>query len=233
MSEAHPPHEGDADGCVRLAFNFAPADQRERLEAAMALRDAVLASTTTSSERQVCQTQLAWWRDELARTAAGQPRHPLARRLADGARLDDNASALMMEWPVLAARTLDGAGPDSSNQWRIRAFRLHGTALLLSVTDPTLRETLVRGFRDCAVGISLLDAAFADTSELAIVTAGLATHAAASDHVALAVLARLLDNALRRQRDGSEAPGALRQLFLAWRCARASRRRQLRSNEQP
>lgn len=220
----------EAAACLRLAFNFAPPAQRTRFLAATALRDAVLGSASTSSERQVCETQLAWWRDELERTANGNARHPLAKAFSD-TPLDDNATALMREWPVAASRLIRQVAPETESQWRIAGFRTHGTVLQLSVQAADAREHVASGFRDCAIAMTWLDAPVDDAATSATLTnlgTDLATHAQGSEHVALAVLAQLLGDVISNRTQGTGGPGGIRQLVNAWRAARACRKRAFR-----
>ena len=64
------------------SIRFAPAGLRADLAAVTAWRDQVRGVLTGVSDPGVARAKLQWWRDELLRTQAGEPRHPLSQALA-------------------------------------------------------------------------------------------------------------------------------------------------------
>lgn len=64
------------------SIRFAPAGLRDDLAAVTAWRDQVRGILTEVSDPGVARVKLQWWRDELLRTQAGEPRHPLSQALA-------------------------------------------------------------------------------------------------------------------------------------------------------
>lgn len=76
-----------------LARLYTPPGQRAALAALCALEAEICASLRPGLDHDVAHARLAWWHEECARTAAGQPAHPLTRELAtlfsatDGAAL--------------------------------------------------------------------------------------------------------------------------------------------------
>jgi len=64
-----------------LAWLYFSAPQRRALTALTALEREIAASLRPGLDHQVAHTRLAWWREECARTAQGEPRHPLTREL--------------------------------------------------------------------------------------------------------------------------------------------------------
>lgn len=63
------------------AQRFVPSPLRLRLALLEALRGEIARVPASCSNPAIAVTKLAWWREELARLAAGQPRHALTRAL--------------------------------------------------------------------------------------------------------------------------------------------------------
>jgi len=63
------------------AIRFAPAPLRDPLAALFGWRRQVRAILDDVSDPGVARLKLDWWRDELARSATGAPRHPLSQAL--------------------------------------------------------------------------------------------------------------------------------------------------------
>lgn len=63
------------------SVRFAPAALRDDVAALLAWRREVRAILEEVSDPGVARRKLQWWREELARTYAGDPRHPLSRVL--------------------------------------------------------------------------------------------------------------------------------------------------------
>jgi phytoene synthase len=64
-----------------LAWLYSSAPQRRALTALTALEREIAASLRPGLDHQVAHTRLAWWREECARAAQGEPRHPLTCEL--------------------------------------------------------------------------------------------------------------------------------------------------------
>jgi phytoene synthase len=64
------------------SVRFAPAELRVDLAALIAWRHQVQAILHEVSDPGVARLKLQWWREELERTDAGRPRHPLSQVLA-------------------------------------------------------------------------------------------------------------------------------------------------------
>ena len=63
------------------SLRFAPARLRHDLAALLAWRHQVRAILDQASDPGVARLKLYWWREELERTHAGEPRHPLSQVL--------------------------------------------------------------------------------------------------------------------------------------------------------
>jgi phytoene synthase len=64
-----------------LAWLYSSARERRAITALTALEREIAASLRPGLDHQVAHTRLAWWREECARAAQGQPRHPLTCEL--------------------------------------------------------------------------------------------------------------------------------------------------------
>jgi 15-cis-phytoene synthase len=64
-----------------LAWLYSSAPQRRAITALTALEREIAASLRPGLDHQVAHTRLAWWREECARAAQGEPRHPLTCEL--------------------------------------------------------------------------------------------------------------------------------------------------------
>ncbi len=84
---------------MEIARGFCPVSQRQLFELWGALLNELDETVFELSDANVTQTKLAWWADELARTAAQSARHPLARVLSTHAAVRAVAPA---EWHALA-----------------------------------------------------------------------------------------------------------------------------------
>lgn len=77
------------------AWLFTPAPARQTMALLFQLEAELRAIVIAPRDHGVAHLKLQWWRDELARLAAGAPRHPLAQALAQIA--PDRTAA----WPPL------------------------------------------------------------------------------------------------------------------------------------
>jgi 15-cis-phytoene synthase len=75
------PGRPDAPATRALAWLYAPASQRPALAALCALEREIGGSLRSGLEHAVAHARLAWWREECARCAQGEPQHPLTREL--------------------------------------------------------------------------------------------------------------------------------------------------------
>jgi 15-cis-phytoene synthase len=64
-----------------LAWLYTPAPQQALFAALCDLEREIAASLRSGLDHQVAHLRLGWWRDECARSARGQPSHPLTRAL--------------------------------------------------------------------------------------------------------------------------------------------------------
>jgi 15-cis-phytoene synthase len=64
------------------SIRFAPTGVRDDLAAVTAWHHQVRGILSEVSDPSVARAKLRWWRDELPRTQAGEPRHPLSQALA-------------------------------------------------------------------------------------------------------------------------------------------------------
>lgn len=82
MNEWHFPNRATPEGSsAYYSLRFAPQTLRNDLAALLAWRHLVFAVLDDVSDPGVARLKLQWWRDELAHTIAGEPRHPLSRIL--------------------------------------------------------------------------------------------------------------------------------------------------------
>lgn len=216
----------DAGDCLRLAVAFVDEPYGQRLEATYLLREAVAGAATTSSETAVCATQLQWWRDELERLIAGEPRHPAAQQFAERIATDADTLRFASEWIVDTERLLIGPAPEDTASHRITGYRRYGASLMLALT-PELRASCAPVVRDVAVALYALDEhpkePVFDYDTAMTLHEAINTRAELVTDVGVAVLAATSANAMRRRYDGLK-PGAVRQLRFAWRSARRTRK---------
>jgi phytoene synthase len=78
----YPNRATPAGSSAYYSVRFAPAALRDDLAALHAWRDQVRAILHEVSDPGVARLKLQWWREELGRTFAGEPRHPLSQVLA-------------------------------------------------------------------------------------------------------------------------------------------------------
>ncbi len=73
---------GGAGSSLYYSLLFLPPAERAALTALYALRRELDGIADECTDPGVARAKLAWWQEELARTRAGQPRHPVTRLLA-------------------------------------------------------------------------------------------------------------------------------------------------------
>ncbi len=79
------------------SFVFLPPDTRRAITAFYALCRELDDVVDECHERQVAMAKLDWWREEIARFAAGEPQHPATRALYDTQRGRSTPAALLLE----------------------------------------------------------------------------------------------------------------------------------------
>ncbi|MEL7297155.1 MAG: hypothetical protein AAGJ86_05800 [Pseudomonadota bacterium] len=209
---------------LSLSATFLPPQQGELLRAVFALRNCVIKSAHTSAEQQVCQTQLAWWHDELDRLRNGEARHPASKRLAKALVATDRTRELMQEWVVLAQRIIERRTPENATDWQIDAYRHYGAALQIAFDNAAQPEML----RDCSNWLSLLELPRSisldqlDAPDAPDAPDGMLDATITNDRGGLAMITRTCKQALLRMKRTGRTPGALYLLWLAWRSARTT-----------
>jgi phytoene synthase len=85
VTSAGPPGAPPAEpGSERqLAWLYAPPDARADVAALFTLEAEIAAGSRPGIEHAVAHARLAWWLEEATALAAGRPRHPLGRQLAE------------------------------------------------------------------------------------------------------------------------------------------------------
>lgn len=151
---------------------YAPTAQRPRLALIEALRGEIARVPTSCSTPEIAVAKLAWWREEIARLAAGTPRHVLTRALTP---LLDSIPTL----PAAGTALIDGldallaATRHPTREARFAAFdAAHGplweivNALGTALDDDARRHARLLGSR--------LEEAYALRDTRRVVTSGLA-----------------------------------------------------------
>src|SRR5574340_1712298 len=83
-------HRATASGSsFYYSFVFLPPDTRRAITAFYALCRELDDVVDECHERQVAMAKLDWWREEIARFAAGAPEHPATRALYDTPRSEE------------------------------------------------------------------------------------------------------------------------------------------------
>jgi 15-cis-phytoene synthase len=76
------PARPDAPPARALGWLYSPASQRRPLAALFAIEREIGTSLRRGLDHQVAHARLGWWREECARSAAGEAVHPITRELA-------------------------------------------------------------------------------------------------------------------------------------------------------
>ncbi|MEN7343589.1 MAG: hypothetical protein AAAFM81_11620 [Pseudomonadota bacterium] len=210
--------------CMQLGCTFAAPQEAEAWRAASALRDAILASATTSKEASVCRVQLQWWSEEITRLVNAEPRHPVSKGFASHGQITDHTAALMQDWLVLAERLIDNVAAESFTDTRVAAYRHHGVTMQIAAGAPIDAGA---DYRDASLALSTLDEAIA-SADPAISNAVLESFdqpapspQLPASHWIAAKLAVDLHQANAQRR---RIPGKLYLLIKAWRLARQHQR---------
>ncbi|MEM7765303.1 MAG: hypothetical protein AAF290_14645 [Pseudomonadota bacterium] len=206
-----------------LSFSaiFLPPEQGTLLRAVFSMRNHVLDSAGTSAEQHICQTQLAWWQEELDRLCAGEARHPASQRLAQLLMATDRTRELMQEWVVLAQRMISQQSPVNATDWQIDAYRHYGAALQIAFAADAQPAML----KQCSNWLSVLELPRSTSLEQVDpkdVPDGLLDAAITNDRGGLAMVTHSCKMVLLRMKRTGRTPGALYLLWCAWRSARTT-----------
>ncbi len=199
----------------RLTRVFA-GEGRATIEALTELDGELRLPMSDSVTHEVAHVRLGWWREELARLAAGSPLHPLTRRLREG-------GGAPVEWRRLEAlvaaaeRALAGLKPRTDAEALADCADSHGSLwavacqLLAGAALPTAGEY------GAALGtaIGLVAGAAPEHRHLAADALARADALADARTPAAARVARALTFA-----PPARAPHPFVQLWIGWRAAR-------------
>jgi len=108
------------------SFVFLPPDTRRAITAFYALCRELDDVVDECHERQVAEAKLDWWRDEIARYAAGAPQHPSTRALADTPQGRAIPPALLLEIVDGMAMDLDAARYPDFKSLHLYCYRVAG-----------------------------------------------------------------------------------------------------------
>ncbi len=108
------------------SFVFLPLDKRRAITAFYALCRELDDVVDECSERQVAVAKLDWWREEIARFAAGAPEHPVTRALFDTPQGRNAAPALLLEIVDGMAMDLDHLRYPDFKSLNLYCYRVAG-----------------------------------------------------------------------------------------------------------
>jgi len=108
------------------SFVFLPPDTRRAITAFYALCRELDDVVDECHERQVAVAKLDWWRDEIARFAAGAPQHPSTRALADTPQGRVIPAALLLEIVDGMAMDLDAVRYPDFKSLHLYCYRVAG-----------------------------------------------------------------------------------------------------------
>lgn len=140
-----PLRHGTPPGSLRqFAVTYAPLHARPLLEALYAY-EAGISDIAHRSSHEVAHTRIAWWREEVDRLLAGEPRHPVTRALLPMRERAREELALLHE-PLLAAEIdLARLTLDDARELERYCFRATGSlqtlAAIASVDSGPLHDT--------------------------------------------------------------------------------------------
>ena len=108
------------------SFVFLPPDTRRAITAFYALCRELDDVVDECHERQVAVTKLDWWREEIARFAAGGPEHPATRALHDTPQGRKVTPALLLEIVDGMAMDLDHTRYPDFKSLNLYCYRVAG-----------------------------------------------------------------------------------------------------------
>lgn len=169
-----------------LVANFLRGREERRFRLLCALRDTILSVTAGSREPAVGTVKLGWWRQELGRLAAGEPRHPLTTALQPVLCPDSPYVSWLEEFVICAESMARREAPDSVDALRLHCFRREGVALTLAAAadggaiddDPRRRAARHAGI---AWGLAKTAAALSGGRQLFLLPGDLAAEAGLDD----------------------------------------------------
>lgn len=232
----------------RLPAVFAGSG-RPVLEALAALEREFALATRPGIEHRVAHTKLAWWRAEVERLARGAPEHPLTKALGAAARATPDWR-LLNERLDAADLALGGFVPATLAELEALLYRTHGSLEQLGATLLAAHSTPVLLEFGASLGkaLGLIEwlCAAAPPGAPAIARSAAGARAQAlldsldtllppRDRAALpgafvaaalahAALVELGSRGEPARPDSRGSPGAIVQVFIAWRAARRALR---------
>jgi hypothetical protein len=206
-----------------LADSFTPRPAREALRALERVRLELFESLKPALDHNVAHVRLAWWKEEIARLAAGAPLHPETRALyaLGGAtprydRLLDCVTAIEFQ--------LAGHTPETADGFEALCLRTHGAPAALAaelLCDATDAASFGMAVGTAEGLIEAIESGAPVTWLKPRIEQRLSHDAPAGRALAPLKVRRALARA-RLTPAGIEAtPSPFKALFLAWRAARA------------
>ncbi len=108
------------------SFVFLPPDTRRAITAFYALCRELDDVVDECHERQIAESKLDWWREEITRFAAGVPEHPTTRALFDTPQGRDTPAALLLEIVDGMAMDLDHLRYPDFKSLNLYCYRVAG-----------------------------------------------------------------------------------------------------------
>jgi phytoene synthase len=140
-----------------LAWLYTPAIQRAPLALLCALEREIGASVAPGRSHEVAHARLTWWREECARSAAGQPLHPLTRELAQCPGAAPLVSGLA---GLIDTAVWDLAGATFETQRELAAYCQRWSAAMIEplaqLTAPSAAPEILRGLGSTLRELELL-----------------------------------------------------------------------------
>ncbi|MEL7312286.1 MAG: hypothetical protein AAFN07_12290 [Pseudomonadota bacterium] len=207
--------------CLAHAELYLPDLERQRLEAASSVMNAIYELREEHVSDEVRPAKSAWWDEELRRFSTGLARHPDTKLLA-ASGVNVESYPLLRQW-LIAIRTHRSEAQLTATAFRIDAFRRFGTLLLLSTTD-THTDSTIHSATALACGLTAVES-LSESPHGTDMDAGVETIrqqlTGASGHCnpGWRALANTLDFALRRLLQ-HQSVGSLGLMWHAWRGAR-------------
>lgn len=231
--EAHLDEFFATPGPSGYACLFTPQELRARVRVVCATHG-LIRGVGQSREAEIARTKLQWWQEELLRLSEDTPRHPLCVLLAAESADPSGVAAALREAVFASAEDLAALPLDNNEAIELHCVRADGSLLrataaacgpLAAKLDPPL-ATLAHG-----IGLVRLLKDAHTTDEAAELTRETAARLLADGLAGLAgnadprVVFPYVLGSLWQQRLAHmpNVPHVVRQLFAAWRAARASR----------
>jgi phytoene synthase len=140
-----------------LAWLYTPATQRAPFALLCALEREIGAGVAPGRSHEVAHARLSWWRDECARSAAGQPLHPLTRELWQCAGAAPLVSGLA---GLIDTAVWDLAGATCETQRELTAYCQRWSAAMIEplaqLAAPSAAPAILRGLGTALRELELL-----------------------------------------------------------------------------